>query len=81
MDISGDWRGWKISDVTDVLTPQAPDECTNRPHEKSEVGEIDDRPARQLRDPAIFSEDGQTYLLYTLCGEQGIAGAEVTLTP
>jgi hypothetical protein len=80
MDISGDWLSWKIGDVTEVLTPQAPYECTNLPNEKSEVGEID-RPARQLRDPAIFSEEGKTYLFYTFCGEQGIAGAEVTLTP
>ena len=80
MDISGDWRTWRIGDVTEVLTPQASYECTNLPNEKSEVGEID-RPARQLRDPAIFSEDGKTYLFYTFCGEQGIAGAEVTLTP
>jgi hypothetical protein len=30
-------------------------------------------PARQLRDPAIFEEDGQAYLLYAVAGEQGLA--------
>jgi hypothetical protein len=32
----------------------------------------------QLRDPAIFEEDGRTYLLYAVGGESGIALAEVT---
>jgi hypothetical protein len=31
----------------------------------------------QLRDPAIFSEGHQTYLLYTVGGEAGIAIAEL----
>ncbi len=32
----------------------------------------------QLRDPAIFVEDGRTYLLYAVAGESGIAIAELT---
>ena len=32
---------------------------------------------RQLRDPAIFRENGQTYLLYSVAGEQGIALARL----
>jgi hypothetical protein len=31
----------------------------------------------QLRDPAIFEEDGRTYLLYAVAGESGIAIAEL----
>ena len=63
-----------------MLTPQADYECPTLPIEPSEVGEID-RKARQLRDPAVFRENEKTYLFYTFCGEQGIAGAEVTLVP
>jgi hypothetical protein len=33
----------------------------------------------QLRDPAIFEEDGRTYLLYAVAGESGIAIAEIWL--
>ena len=33
----------------------------------------------QLRDPAIFEEDGQLYLLYTGAGEQAIGIAAVTI--
>ncbi len=31
----------------------------------------------QLRDPAIFEEDGRSFLLYTMAGESGIAIAEL----
>ena len=31
----------------------------------------------QLRDPANFTEDGETYLLYAVAGESGIALARV----
>ena len=31
-----------------------------------------------LRDPAIFSEDDRTYLLYSVAGESGIAIAEIS---
>jgi hypothetical protein len=32
----------------------------------------------QLRDPAIFEEEGRLYLLYAVAGEHGIAIAELT---
>jgi hypothetical protein len=35
-------------------------------------------PVRQIRDPAIFEENGRTFLFYSTCGEQGIAAAEIT---
>jgi hypothetical protein len=78
--LSGDWREWKISEIGDVLTPQTSYECPDLPNEPSAIGEID-HAARQMRDPAVFREDGKTYLFYTFCGEQGIAGAEVNLGP
>ena len=31
----------------------------------------------QLRDPAVFEENGRTFLLYAVAGESGIAIAEV----
>jgi hypothetical protein len=34
-------------------------------------------PVRQLRDPAIYREDGRAYLLYSVAGEYGTAIAEV----
>jgi hypothetical protein len=32
----------------------------------------------ELRDPAIYEEDGRLYLLYAAAGEQAIAIAELT---
>jgi hypothetical protein len=77
--LQGDWNTWTAGDISPVLTPQAPYECLNLPNEPSAVGEID-HPARQLRDPAVFSEEGKISLFYTFCGEQGVAGAEVKIS-
>ena len=32
---------------------------------------------RELRDPHLFRDAGKTYLLYSVAGERGIAGAVV----
>jgi hypothetical protein len=80
MSMKGDWDTWRIGPVSKVLVPETKYECPDLPNEKSEVGEID-HPARQLRDPALFRDEGRLYLFYTFCGEQGIAGAEVTFAP
>jgi hypothetical protein len=77
VDTSGDWQTWKASDAVELLRPDAPYECPQLPIEPSEGGDIKG-PARQLRDPAVFQESGKTYLFYSICGEQGIAVAEVT---
>jgi hypothetical protein len=34
-------------------------------------------PLHELRDPAIYKEDGKTYLLYSIAGESGIGIAEL----
>jgi hypothetical protein len=75
--LDGDWRQWKASSYDTVLTPDALYECPGLPVKPSEVGEIYG-PARQLRDPAIFTENGKLFLFYTICGEQGVAAAEIT---
>ena len=55
--LEGDWRQWRIGAVDKVLQPEARYECTELPNVRSEVGEID-RPARQLRDPAVIRDGG-----------------------
>ena len=76
IDPAGDWMGWKVSAPTEILTPQASYECADLTSEPSKIGDVKGR-VRQMRDPAVFEEDGKVYLFYTICGEQGIAGAEV----
>jgi hypothetical protein len=77
VDISGDWQSWTASNPMELLRPQAPYECTTLPNAPSDAGDIKG-PAQQLRDPALFQENGKTYLFYSICGEQGIAVAEVS---
>ena len=80
IDLVGDWNGWQATDPVEVLRPERPWEGAGLPVEPSRGGAID-VPVNQLRDPAIFEEDGRIYLLYTVAGERGIALAEVHIDP
>ena len=77
INLSGDWKTWKATAPVQLLRPSAPYECPGLPNVPSAAGEIEGR-AQQLRDPAIFEEAGKTYLFYSICGEQGLAAAELT---
>ena len=74
---TGDWTSWKASDAVEVLRPEAQYECPILPDAPSEAGDVKGL-VRQLRDPAVFEENGRTYLFYSFCGEQGIAAAELS---
>jgi hypothetical protein len=79
MDLhSKDWRDWKLSKPAVVLSPDEKWEGGDLPAEPSLRTEITVR-KRQLRDPAVFAEDGKTYLLYTGAGEHAIGIAEVKI--
>ena len=80
IDMTGDWMNWQESAPVEVLRPERPWEGADLPVTPSRGGSIDE-PANQLRDPAIFEEDGRIYLLYSGAGERGIGLAEVHLTP
>lgn len=75
IDLEGDWRNWKASEPVTVLEPEMDYEGADLPVAKSDFGKVYHR-VRELRDPAIFEEDGKTYLLYSIAGESGIAIAE-----
>jgi hypothetical protein len=78
ISLKGDWSEWKASGFEPVLMPEAAYECPEMPIAPSEIGEIYG-PARQLRDPALYEENGKIYLFYTVCGEQGVGAAELTI--
>ncbi len=78
VDISGDWSTWSATDPVSVLHPQEEWEGATRPLVPS-VRDAINVPVNQLRDPAIFQQDGRTYLLYAIAGESGIAIAELAL--
>ncbi|MDP6114750.1 MAG: hypothetical protein QGG53_23040, partial [Planctomycetota bacterium] len=76
IDLTEDWQGWRASEIEEVLESEEDWEGGDLPLERSEYGTVR-VPARQLRDPGIFQEDGQTYLLYSVAGEQGIGIAKL----
>lgn len=73
---AGDWQKWTVTKPKLVLSPERDYEGANLPPKASERG-WSPQPVRQLRDPGIFEENGKTFLLYSIAGEQGIAIAEL----
>ena len=76
IDLTGDWHNWKDGAPTEILRPERSWEGADAPLVPSlrstAYGQVN-----QLRDPAIFEEDGRIYLIYAVAGESGIAIAEV----
>ena len=78
IDVSGDWSEWTASEAHSLLKPEEQWEGADLPVEASVRDAINVR-MRQLRDPAIYEEDGKVYLFYAVAGEAGIAIAELTI--
>jgi hypothetical protein len=76
VDLSGDWREWQDGAPIDVLRPERSWEGADAPLTPS-VRSTAYGQVNQLRDPAVFEENGRVYLLYAVAGESGIAIAEV----
>ncbi|MEL7186683.1 MAG: hypothetical protein AAFN50_09670, partial [Pseudomonadota bacterium] len=76
IDLQGDWRKWQATAPTEVLRPERNWEGADVEIEPSRRGYIDER-VNQLRDPAIFEEGDDVYLLYSVAGESGIAIAKL----
>jgi len=76
IDLSRDWRQWRIESVRELLRPERAWEGAELPVHASHTGAVNE-PVHALRDPAIHEEDGRTYLLYCVAGESGIAIAEL----
>jgi hypothetical protein len=76
IQLTGDWRAWKDGAPIEVLRPERDWEGADAPLTPS-VRSTAYGQVNQLRDPAIFEEDGRVFLLYAVAGESGIAIAEV----
>lgn len=79
IDLSTDWSTWTATPGVEVLRPERTWEGADAPVVASQrstaYGHVN-----QLRDPAVFEEDGRVYLLYAVAGESGIAIAEARFT-
>ena len=76
IDISSDWTDWQESGEVVLLSPEYDWEGADAPLEPS-VRSTAYGQVNQLRDPALYVEDGIVYLLYAVAGESGIALARV----
>jgi hypothetical protein len=76
IDLTPDWTNWRESEPATVLEPEFEYEGADLPIEPS-VRDWAPLPVRQLRDPAIFQDNGETYLLYSVAGEYGLAIARL----
>ena len=79
IDLSRPFEDWVESDPVEVLRPERAFEGAAAPlvpsMRSTAYGKVN-----QLRDPAIFEDEGRVYLLYAVAGESGIALAELHLT-
>lgn len=76
IEMVGDWQSWQASEAVEVLRPETDWEGANLRIAPSARGHIDER-VNQLRDPAVFTEAGETFLLYSVAGESGIGIARL----
>jgi hypothetical protein len=77
IELTPDWMDWRESTPVTVLEPEMDYEGARLPNEPS-VRDWAPVPVRQLRDPAIYREGAETYLLYSVAGESGIAVARLS---
>ena len=75
--LKGDWHQWHHSAPETVLEPERNYEGITAPLQPSVRG-LAWEPVRELRDPAVFVDNGERYLLYSVAGERGIAIARLT---
>jgi hypothetical protein len=76
IDLTPDWTNWQESEPATVLKPELEYEGSDLPIEPSVRGWAPER-VRQLHDPAIFRDNDETYLLYSVAGEYGLAIARL----
>ncbi|MCP4978990.1 MAG: hypothetical protein GY935_00680 [Gammaproteobacteria bacterium] len=76
LNTEADWQQWKLSETHEIHRAQKLWEGADVMPRASKYGACMQR-SNQLRDPAIFVDDGKIYLLYAIAGEQGIAIGEL----
>jgi hypothetical protein len=76
IDLANDWALWSDGEPIEILRPERSWEGAEAPLTPS-VRSVAYGTVNQLRDPAIFIEGNETFLLYAVAGESGIAIAEL----
>lgn len=74
--LTPDWFSWEVECQETLMAPSEEYEGAECPVQPSVSGGVYNQ-VHQLRDPCIFEYEEQTYLLYAVAGESGIAIAEL----
>ena len=77
--LSPDWMNWEESSPVEILRPEFSWEGADAPLAPS-VRSTAYGHVNQLRDPAVYVENGRIYLLYAVAGESGIAIAQLNMS-
>lgn len=77
VSLNSDWSRWRESKPVEILRPESRWEGSDLPLEPSRRGRAPTR-VHQVRDPGIYEENGQLYLLYSVAGEQGLGIASLS---
>ena len=78
VQLSDDWMNWEQVDHGEILRPEKSWEGADEPLVPS-MRSTAYKKVNELRDPAVFLDEGRIYLFYAVAGESGIAVAELTL--
>ena len=78
IELTPDWKDWRAKPAVEVLQPERRYECADLVSAPSERGDVEGR-VRQIRDPFVFEAQGEAFLFYSVCGEQGIAAARIAI--
>ena len=78
IDLKGEPKNWEASEPREILRPEINWEGGDLPLQPSSRSAIN-IPVNQVRDPAIFKENGKVFLLYSVRGENGIAIADLLI--
>jgi hypothetical protein len=76
VSLKGNWNNWQCSHGHLLMRPVETYEGADQPIRTSSPGVAWGR-VHELRDPGIYEEAGQVYLMYSIAGESGIAMAEL----
>jgi hypothetical protein len=76
VDLVGPPANWRARGVHEVLQPERPWEGADLPLAYSRGG-ISTTRVRELRDPAVYRDGDQAWLLYTIAGEHGLGLASL----
>ena len=74
--LRSNWREWTAGPAQEVLRPARVWEGATLPVTPSVRG-FAPKPVHELRDPAVFEENGDAWLLYVVQGEHGIGIAQL----